>query len=48
VLANYFLVDVWMPFDPKYQKPFVLSLGGMTVAALIMMIFMKTEQPNAN
>lgn len=46
--ANYLLADVMMPFEPKYQKPFIVSLGGMMVAALVMMIFLRTEQTRAN
>jgi uncharacterized membrane protein YfcA len=46
--ANYLLSDVVMPFEPKYQKPFIVSLGGMMVAAIIMMIFLKTEQAKAS
>ncbi|NJM29550.1 MAG: hypothetical protein HC855_05120 [Rhizobiales bacterium] len=46
--ANYLLADVIMPFEPKYQKPFIVSLGGMMVAALVMMIFLKTEQAKAS
>jgi MFS-type transporter involved in bile tolerance (Atg22 family) len=44
IVSNWALETVWLPLEPRLQKPMVVSLCGMTIAALLMMVLLRTEQ----
>lgn len=43
VVSNWALREVRLPIDPNLQTPMVFTLAGMTAAALMMMMTMRSE-----